>query len=79
MNGVRNVAETALSVGVRRLVHCSSVHTYDLEVGERRLPRQVLSDNGLCFTERLHSTEVVFETSLADLSVEMVNSGNVNA
>lgn len=37
VNGVRNVAETALSVGVRRLVHCSSVHAYDLEVGEHRV------------------------------------------
>jgi dihydroflavonol-4-reductase len=35
VDGVRNVAETALSAGVRRLVHCSSVHAYDLEAGER--------------------------------------------
>ena len=38
------------------------------------LPRQVLSDNGLCFTGRLHGTEVMFEKSLDDLGVEMINS-----
>jgi dihydroflavonol-4-reductase len=31
VNGVRNVAEVALACGVDRLVHCSSVHSYDLE------------------------------------------------
>jgi dihydroflavonol-4-reductase len=31
VDGVRNVAETALAAGVRRLVHCSSVHAFDLE------------------------------------------------
>ena len=30
VSGVRNVAEAARVVGVRRLVHCSSVHAYDL-------------------------------------------------
>jgi transposase InsO family protein len=38
------------------------------------LPRQVLSDNGLCFTGRLHGVEVMFQTSLKDLGVEMINS-----
>ena len=38
------------------------------------LPRQVLSDNGLCFTGRLHGTEVMFEKSLDELGVEMINS-----
>jgi transposase InsO family protein len=38
------------------------------------LPRQVLSDNGLCFTGRLHGVEVMFETSLKDLGVEMINA-----
>ena len=38
------------------------------------LPRQVLSDNGLIFTGRLHGVEVMFEKSLNDLGVEMVNS-----
>ena len=38
------------------------------------LPRQVLSDNGLCSTGRLHGTEVMFEKSLEDLGVEMINS-----
>ncbi len=35
VDGVRNVAEAALSAGVSRLVHCSSVHAYDLEAVER--------------------------------------------
>lgn len=39
------------------------------------LPRQVLSDNGLCFTGRLHGMEVEFERGLKDLGVELINSG----
>lgn len=35
VDGVRNVADAALSAGVTRLVHCSSVHAYDLEAVER--------------------------------------------
>jgi hypothetical protein len=35
VNGVRNTAEVALAAGVHRLVHCSSVHAYDLEAVER--------------------------------------------
>jgi len=34
--GVRNVAEAALRAGVRRLVHCSSIHAYQLD-GVRRV------------------------------------------
>jgi dihydroflavonol-4-reductase len=30
VEGVRTVAEAALAVGVRRLVHCSSLHAYDV-------------------------------------------------
>lgn len=33
VDGVRNVAEASLESGVRRMVHCSSVHAYDLETG----------------------------------------------
>lgn len=39
------------------------------------LPRQVLSDNGLCFTGRLHGMEVEFEHGLKDLGVELINAG----
>lgn len=39
------------------------------------LPRQVLSDNGLCFTGRLHGVVVEFERSLKDLGVELINAG----
>jgi transposase InsO family protein len=38
------------------------------------LPRQLLSDNGLCFTGRLHGNEVMFERRLAETGVEMINS-----
>ena len=37
VDGPRNVAEAALHAGVHRLVHCSSVHAYDLEAGEHRV------------------------------------------
>jgi len=30
VDGVRNVAEAALAAGVRRVVHCSSLHAYDV-------------------------------------------------
>ena len=36
VDGVRNVAEAALEAGVRRVVHCSSLHAYD--VGATRGP-----------------------------------------
>jgi transposase InsO family protein len=39
------------------------------------LPRQVLSDNGLCFTGRLHGVEVEFERSLSELGVELITAG----
>ena len=38
------------------------------------LPRQVLSDNGLCFTGRLHGVTVEFEQSLKELDVQLINS-----
>ncbi|MCA9636595.1 MAG: NAD-dependent epimerase/dehydratase family protein [Myxococcales bacterium] len=36
VEGVRNAAEAALAAGVRRLVHVSSIHSFDLE--DRRAP-----------------------------------------
>ena len=42
VEGVRHVAEAALAAGVRRLVHCSSLHAYD--VGATRGP---VRENGL--------------------------------
>ncbi len=47
---------------------------FELAASRYGLPRQVLSDNGLIFTGRLHRVEVAFETSLAELGVEMINS-----
>lgn len=48
--------------------------TFELAASRYGLPRQVLSDNGLCFTGRLHGVEVMFESSLRDLGVELLNS-----
>ena len=44
--------------------------TFELAASRYGLPQQVLSDNGLAFTGRLHNVEVVFETNLADLGVQ---------
>ena len=41
---------------------------------EHGLPRQLLSDNGLCFTGRLHGVEVLFQRRLAKTGVQMINS-----
>jgi transposase InsO family protein len=38
------------------------------------LPRQLLSDNGLCFTGRLHGFEVAFERKVRSLGVVLINS-----
>ncbi len=35
VDGTRSVAEAALATGVRRMVHCSSVHAFDLYHGDR--------------------------------------------
>lgn len=48
--------------------------TFEMAATRYGLPRQVLSDNGLTFTGRLHQVEVAFETSLRDLGVELINS-----
>jgi nucleoside-diphosphate-sugar epimerase len=46
VDGVRHVAEAALEAGVRRFVHCSSLHAYD--VGATRGP---VRENGLRATD----------------------------
>ncbi len=43
--------------------------TFEVAASRYGLPRQVLSDNGLIFTGRLHGSEVAFEVSLKDLGV----------
>lgn len=48
--------------------------SFELAASRYGLPRQVLSDNGLIFTGRLHQVEVAFETNLRDLGVELINS-----
>ncbi len=47
---------------------------FELAASRYGLPRQVLSDNGLTFTGRLHQTEVAFERSLRELGVELITS-----
>jgi transposase InsO family protein len=48
---------------------------FELAANRYGLPRQVLSDNALSFTGRLHGVEVEFERSLKELGVELINSG----
>jgi hypothetical protein len=43
-------------------------------VAHYRLPRQVLSDNGTCFSGRLVHTEVDVERRLAALGLELITS-----
>jgi transposase InsO family protein len=39
------------------------------------MPRQLLSDNGLCFTGRLHGRVVDFERRVRSLGIILINSG----
>jgi transposase InsO family protein len=39
------------------------------------MPRQLLSDNGLCFTGRLHGRVVEFERRIRSLGIVLINSG----
>ena len=39
------------------------------------MPRQLLSDNGLCFTGRLHGRVVDFERRIRSLGIVLINSG----
>ena len=48
--------------------------TFETAASRYGLPQQVLSDNGLAFTGRLHGVEVAFETNLRDLGVQLINS-----
>jgi transposase InsO family protein len=48
---------------------------FELAASRYGLPRQVLSDNGLCFTGKLHNVKVAFELQLEALGVELINSG----
>lgn len=48
---------------------------FEEAAGRYGLPRQVLSDNGMCFTGRLQGVEVAFERNLAELGVELICSG----
>jgi transposase InsO family protein len=47
---------------------------FEIAASRYGLPRQVLSDNGLAFTGRLHGVEVAFEANLADLGVQLINA-----
>jgi transposase InsO family protein len=48
---------------------------FELAAGRYGLPRQVLSDNGLCFTGKLAGFEVAFEHNLKELGVQLINAG----
>lgn len=47
---------------------------FSAAAAEHGLPRQLLSDNGFCFTGRLHGHQVLFERRLAETGVELINS-----
>ena len=70
VDGTRRVAEAALAAGVRRLVHCSSVHAFDLyqagradgeaivsasESASRTLRRRVMSSAALATIRCSHA------------------------
>jgi hypothetical protein len=48
--------------------------TFSAASADHGLPRQLLSDNGLCFTGRLHGFEVAFERKVRSLGVALINS-----
>ncbi len=48
---------------------------FELAASRYGMPRQVVSDNALSFTGRLHGVEVEFERSLRELGVELINTG----
>jgi transposase InsO family protein len=48
---------------------------FELAASRYGLPREVLSDNGFCFTGRLAGVEVAFEVNLKELGVKLINSG----
>jgi transposase InsO family protein len=47
---------------------------FEIAASRYGLPRQVLSDNGLAFTGRLHGVKVAFEANLTDLGVQLINA-----
>jgi transposase InsO family protein len=49
-------------------------HAFSAASADHGLPRQLLSDNGLCFTGRLHGFEVAFERKVRSLGVALINS-----
>jgi dihydroflavonol-4-reductase len=64
IGGTRTVAEAALAVGVGRLVHCSSVHAFDLA---GNVGRSVDESTGRCVGRR----EAVYDRSKAGGEVEV--------
>jgi transposase InsO family protein len=63
------------ALGVPRATGEAAWDCFEEAASRYGLPRQVLSDNGLCFTGRLHGVEVEFERSLHELGVELINAG----
>ena len=53
----------------------AAITCFDQAADRYGLPRQVLSDNGTCFTGRLQGFEVAFERKLVHLGVQLINSG----
>lgn len=53
----------------------AAIACFDKASARYGLPRQVLSDNGFCFTGKLQGFEVEFERKLEHLGVQLINSG----
>lgn len=53
----------------------AAIACFDQATHRYGIPRQVLSDNGFCFTGKLQGFEVEFERKLLHLGVQLINSG----
>lgn len=47
---------------------------FELAASRYGLPRQVLTDNGLCFTGKLHGVEVAFEDNVRQLGTQLIHA-----
>jgi transposase InsO family protein len=47
---------------------------FELAASRYGLPRQIITDNGLCFTGKLHGVEVAFEYNVRELGVELIHA-----
>lgn len=81
VDGARHVAEAALACGVRRLVHCSSVHAFDLTDRSRPVdedhPRAVSRRNGAYDRSKAAGERAVREVVARGLDAVIVHPSGV--